>query len=218
MLMTNPLADGVEHLRARLAGAVSAPGDLDWDAARAAWNLAVDQRPVLVAVPADADEVVAVVAFAREHGLRVTAQATGHNASAIATLEDTVLLKTSALRDVEIDAERRRARVGAGVLWAEVTGPASEHGLAPLAGSSPDVGVAGFTLGGGLSWLSRRHGLACNSVIAIEAVTADGRVVRADRETEPDLFWALRGGGGSFAVVTAIELALHPRCGPSPAR
>jgi FAD/FMN-containing dehydrogenase len=151
-----------------------------------------------------------VVGFARERALPVAAQGTGHNAAAMASLEQTVLVKTAALREVEIDAAARRARVGAGVVWAEVTGPASEHGLAPLAGSSPDVGVVGYTLGGGLSWLSRRHGLAANSVVAVEVVTADGRVVRADRDHERELFWALRGGGGSFGVVTAIEFALYP--------
>src|SRR5919206_1394910 len=210
MLMDNVLAVDTEELRARIEGTVVAPQDAAWDEARAAWNLAVDQRPALVAIPASAADVVAIVDFAREQGLRVAPQGTGHNASAIATLERTILLKTSALREVDIDAPRRRARVGAGVLWVEVTGPASEHGLAPLAGSSPDVGVAGFTLGGGLSWLSRRHGLAANSVLAIEIVTADGRVLCCDRDHEPGMFWALRGGGGSFGVVTAIEFALYP--------
>ncbi|MEA2383539.1 MAG: hypothetical protein QOH72_3510 [Solirubrobacteraceae bacterium] len=210
MLMDNAVAVDVQDLRSRMDGAVVEPGDATWDEARAAWNLSVDQRPALVAVPATAAGVVAIVNFARERGLRVAPQGTGHNASAIASLQGTILVKTSALRDVEIDAPARRARVGAGVLWAEVTGPASEHGLAPLAGSSPDVGVVGYTLGGGLSWLSRRHGLATNSVLAIEIVTADGRLVRTDRDNDPDLFWALRGGGGSFGVVTAIEFALYP--------
>jgi FAD binding domain len=210
MLMDNALGIDVDDLRAQFQGTVVAPGDAAWDEARAAWNLTVDQRPALVAIPADAADVVAIVDFAREHGLRVAPQGTGHNAGAIASLEGTILVKTTALRSVEIDVPRRRARVGAGVLWAEVTGPASEHGLAPLAGSSPDVGVVGYTLGGGLSWLSRRHGLAANSVIAIEIVTADGRLVRCDRDHEPDLFWALRGGGGSFGVVTAIEFLLYP--------
>jgi hypothetical protein len=210
MLMDNAVAVDAQDLKSRIEGAVVAPGDATWDEARAAWNLAIDQRPALVAIPATAADVVAIVAFARERGLRVAPQGTGHNASAIASLQGTILVKTSALRDVEIDAPGRRARVGAGVLWAEVTGPASEHGLAPLAGSSPDVGVVGYTLGGGLSWLSRRHGLAANSVLAIEIVTADGRLVRTDRDNEPDLFWALRGGGGSFGVVTAIEFALYP--------
>jgi hypothetical protein len=210
MLMDNVVAVDVDVLRDRIEGTVVAPGDAAWDEARQAWNLHVDQRPALVAIPQSAADVVAIVDFAREQGLRVAPQGTGHNASAIATLERTILVKTHALRAVEIDVERRRARVGAGVLWAEVTGPASEHGLAPLAGSSPDVGVVGYTLGGGLSWLSRRHGLAANSVLAIELVTADGRLVRCDRDHEPELFWALRGGGGSFGVVTAIEFVLYP--------
>jgi hypothetical protein len=210
MLMDNAPAVEAHELRARIEGTVVAPQDASWDEARAAWNLAVDQRPALVAVPHSAADVVAIVEFARERGLRVAPQGTGHNASAIASLERTILVKTHALRDVEIDVAGRRARVGSGVVWAEVTGPASEHGLAPLAGSSPDVGVVGYTLGGGLSWLSRRHGLASNSVLAIELVTADGRLVRCDRDHEPELFWALRGGGGSFGVVTAIEFVLYP--------
>jgi hypothetical protein len=210
MLMDNVVAVDVDVLRDRIEGTVVAPGDAAWDEARQAWNLHVDQRPALVAVPQSAADVVAIVDFARERGLRVAPQGTGHNASAIATLERTILVKTHEMRSVEIDAERRRARVGAGVIWAEVTGPASELGLAPLAGSSPDVGVVGYTLGGGLSWLSRRHGLAANSVLAIELVTADGRLVRCDRDHEPELFWALRGGGGSFGVVTAIEFVLYP--------
>jgi FAD/FMN-containing dehydrogenase len=135
MLMDNAPAVDAHELQARIEGQVVAPHDAAWDEARAAWNLAVDQRPALVAIPQSATDVVAIVDFARERGLRVAPQGTGHNASAIATLEGTILVKTSALRDVEIDVAGRRARVGAGVLWAEVTGPASEHGLAPLAGS-----------------------------------------------------------------------------------
>jgi FAD/FMN-containing dehydrogenase len=210
MLMDNVPTVETDELRARMQGAVVAPADSTWDEARTAWNLAVDQRPALVAMPESVADVVAIVDFARTYGLRVAPQGTGHNASAIASLDRTILVKTSALREVEIDVAARRARTGAGVLWAEVTGPASEHGLAPLAGSSPDVGVVGYTLGGGLSWLSRRHGLAANSVVAIEVVTADGRHVRCDRNHEPELFWALRGGGGSFGIVTAIEFVLYP--------
>jgi FAD/FMN-containing dehydrogenase len=210
MLITDPPGIDPSSLRARMAGRVSAPGDLDWDEARQAWNLAVDQRPAAVAIPHSADDVVAIVEFANERGLRVTAQGTGHNAAAYDTLADTILVKTHELRGVEIDAEARVARVAAGTLWIEVTEPASELGLAPLAGSSPDVGVVGYTLGGGASWLARKHGLSCNSVEAIELVTADGRLVRADAETEPDLFWALRGGGGNFGVVTHMEIRLYP--------
>jgi hypothetical protein len=114
------------------------------------------------------------------------------------------------MRGVVIDAAARRARVDAGTLWLEVTAPASEAGLAPLAGSSPDVGVVGYSLGGGVSWLGRKHGLSTNSILAIELVTADGRLRRVDADHDPDLFWALRGGGGSFGIVTAMEIALYP--------
>jgi FAD/FMN-containing dehydrogenase len=210
MLITDPPGIDPTALRDRMAGRVSAPGDVDWDQARQAWNLAVDQRPAAVAVPHSADDVVAVVDFARERGLRVTAQGTGHNAAAYDTLENTILVKTHEMREVEIDAEARVARVAAGTLWIEVTEPASAAGLAPLAGSSPDVGVVGYTLGGGSSWLGRKYGLSSNSVVAIEVVTADGELVRADHEHHADLFWALRGGGGSFGVVTHMEIALYP--------
>src|SRR6185437_2532318 len=169
-----------------------------------------DQQPAAVALPESAADVMAVVRWARSRGLRVAPQGTGHNAAAMGSLAHTVLVKTERMRGVEIDAERRIARVEAGVLWMEVTEAAAEHGLAALAGSSPDVGVVGYSLGGGVSWLSRKLGLAANSVTAIELVTADGRHVRCDREHEPELFWALRGGGGNFGVVTGLELELFP--------
>ena len=194
----------------RIGDLVVGPSDPNWDEARRPWNLAHDQRPAFVAFPESAEDVVAIVDHARTHGLRVAPQGTGHNAGPLADLRDTVLLSTSRMRGVEIDVEGRRARVAAGTLWLEVTEPASEHGLAPLAGSSPDVGVVGYSLGGGVSWLARKHGLSANSVLAIELVTADGRLRRVDHENDPDLFWALRGGGGSFGVVTAMEIALHP--------
>jgi FAD/FMN-containing dehydrogenase len=203
-------ARSVDTLRDRLDGELVLPGDPGWDDARRAWNLAADQRPVAVVHAGSAADVVAVVDHARENGLRVTTQGTGHFASTIGSFEDTILLKTSRLRGLEIDPEARLARAEAGVLWQEVSLAAAEHGLAGLAGSAGDVGVVGYTLGGGLGWLARRYGLAANSVVAVEIVTADGRHVRADRENEPELFWAVRGGGGSFGIVTAIEFALHP--------
>ena len=137
MLITDPPGIDPTQLRNRMEGRVSAPGDPDWDEARQAWNLAVDQRPAAVAIPHSADDVIAVVDFARERGLVVTAQGTGHNAAAYDTLENTILVKTNEMRGVEIDAEAQVARVAAGTLWIEVTEPASPLGLAPLAGSSP---------------------------------------------------------------------------------
>jgi FAD/FMN-containing dehydrogenase len=186
------------------------PHDPGWNAARRAWNLAVDQRPTAVALPQTAEEAASVVGWARSRGLRIAPQGTGHNAAAMGSLAHTVLVKTERMRGIEIDPEARRARVEAGVLWAEVSEAAAEHGLAALAGSSPDVGVVGYTLGGGLSWLGRKYGLAANSVTAVELINAEGEHVRVDRETEPDLFWALRGGGGSFGLVTALEFDLYP--------
>ena len=201
----------LDELRARLTGDVLVPGDDGWDAARQAWNLAVDQRPTAVALPESAEDIVAVVRFAVANGLRVAPQGTGHNAPPLgAELENTILVKTHRMRGVSVDPDARIARAEAGVIWTEVVQAAAEHGLAALAGSSPDVGVVGYTLGGGLSWLARKHGIGANQVTAVEIVTADGRHVRADRENEPDLFWAARGGGGSFGVVTAIEFNLFP--------
>jgi FAD/FMN-containing dehydrogenase len=157
-----------------------------------------------------AADVVAIAEFAVESGYRVAPQGTGHAAAPLGDLGDTILVKTNRMRGVAIDPERRIARTEAGVIWIEVVEAAAEHGLAALAGSSPDVGVVGYTLGGGLSWLARKHGIGANQVTAVELVTADGRFVRADRENEPDLFWAVRGGGGAFGVVTAIEFNLFP--------
>jgi FAD/FMN-containing dehydrogenase len=203
-------APEVRALQDELTGTVTVAGEAGWDDARGAWNLTVDQRPAAVAEPETVADVVAVVRFARERGLRVTAQGTGHGAAGLGSLHDTLLVKMHRMRVVGIDPEAHIARAQAGAVWADIVTPASEHGLAPLAGSSHDVGVVGYTLGGGLSWLSRKHGLAANGVIAIQLVTADGRVRVVGPDNEPDLFWALRGGGGSFGIVTAIEIALHP--------
>src|SRR2546430_4288041 len=165
-------------------------GEEQWDSAREAWNLAIDQRPGMVALPGEANEAAAVVSYARENGLRVAVQAGGHSAGPLAGVgEDTLLLKTGRMTGAEIDAENRRARVGAAAKWHDVSALASPKGLAGLSGSSAEVGVVGYTLGGGHGWLARKHGLACNSVLAAELVTADGKLVRADRENEPDLFW-----------------------------
>jgi len=192
--------------RTALDQPVLVPGDDAFDHARRAWNLAVDQWPSAIVAPTSPEDVAHAVAIAQERGLRIAAQGTGHGAAALGSLEDTILVKTDRMRAIHVDPRTRIARLEAGVIWQEAVDAAARHGLALLAGSAPDVGVVGYTLGGGLSWLGRRHGLTCNSVHAVELVTAEGRLVRADRDHEPDLFWALRGGGGSFGVVTAVEL------------
>ncbi len=199
-----------------LAAEVHLPGDPGYDAARVAWNLAVDQRPAAVVVPRTAAEVSAVVVRAKSSGLRVAPQSTGHNAGPLAArgLDDVVLVKMSAMADVRVDAATRTCRVEGGALWLPAVESAAGHNLAALHGSSPDVGIAGYSLGGGIGWYARKLGLATNSLTAIEIVIGDGTLVRADARHHPELFWALRGGGGNFGVVTALEFRLYPIASP----
>jgi FAD/FMN-containing dehydrogenase len=200
--------DGFAELS--IGGHVARPGDPDWDDSRQAWNLAADQQPCAVAFVESAGDVAKVIRFAGAHDLNVTGQGTGHGAVALGPLHDTIVIKTERMRRVDVDAQARTARLEAGVLALELGGAAQSCGLCSLPGSAPDVGVVGYTLGGGLSWLGRRYGLACNSVRAIELVTADGESRRVDADHDADLFWALRGGGGGYAIVTALHLALLP--------
>lgn len=193
-----------------IAGRVATPADADWDEARLAWNLVADQHPEAVALVESAEDVAATVRFAVEQGLKVAGQGTGHGAGPMPPLAGTILIKTERMRGIEVDADACTARVEAGVLAAELGEAAGEHGLCSLPGSSPDVGVVGYSLGGGMSWLGRRYGFACNRIAAIELVTADGEQRTVDAENDADLFWALRGGGGGYAIVTALILDLLP--------
>jgi FAD/FMN-containing dehydrogenase len=208
-MTTIETGSSVDGLRRRVRGAVLEPGEPGWDAATLAFNLAFTQLPTAVAVPEDERDVAEIIRHAGANGLQVAAQRTGHNAEPLGAMDDVILLRTDRLRGVEIDAERRVARVRAGSKWEEVVPRASDLGLAALHGSTLDVSVAGYSLGGGVGWYARKHGLSTNSVLAIELVTADGTVRRVDHENETELFWALRGGGGNFGVVTALELQLY---------
>ena len=160
-------------------------------------------------LPATVEDVVGAVEYAAERDLKVVVQGTGHGASVHGSLDGTLLLNMREMRAVEIDAQNRRARVEAGALWEDVVTPATEQGLTALHGSSPNVGVVGYSLGGGIGWLARKHGLSAESVLAVEVVTADGTLLRADRTQNTELFWALRGGGGGLGVVVAMEIALY---------
>ena len=185
------------------------PDDSRWDDARQSWNLAADLRPAVVVLPTTVDDVIGAVAYAAERDLRIVVQGTGHGATVHGSLDGTLMLNMREMRAVEIDAENRRARVEAGALWEDVVNPATEQGLTALHGSSPNVGVVGYSLGGGIGWLARKHGLSAESVLAVEVVTADGTLLRADRTQNTELFWALRGGGGGLGVVVAMEIALY---------
>ncbi|GGP03994.1 FAD-binding oxidoreductase [Nonomuraea glycinis] len=189
-------------------GAVYLPGDEGYEDGRKSLNPAVDARPVMVAEAAGRDDVRAAVVAAAARDLPLAVQATGHGTHVPS--DGGILLRTSLLDTVEIDPARRVARVGPGVRWGQVLAAAAPYGLAPLSGSSPQVGVTGYTLGGGVGWLSRRYGFAADSVLSAEVVTAGGQVVTADPEVHGDLFWALRGGGGNFGVVTSLEFKLYP--------
>jgi FAD/FMN-containing dehydrogenase len=198
------------ELRSLCGDLVALPGEPVYAAARMPWNLAIDQRPAAVAIPEDTDDVRLLVRAAAAVGLRLAPQGTGHGAQALVeqTLSDVVLLRTTALTTVSVDPERRVARAGAGAIWEQVVQAAAPHGLAALHGSSPDVGVAGLALGGGIGWYARKLGMTANAVTAVELVTADGQLVRTDAEHEPDLFWAVRGAGANIGIVTAIEMRL----------
>ncbi|HEX6150307.1 FAD-binding oxidoreductase [Nocardioides sp.] len=210
-----PVADpGHDVLRSLCGGAVHLPGDPAYEEVRWPWNLQVDARPAAVAYPAFPSEVTDVVRHAAGLGLRVAPQGTGHGAPPLAgRLEDAILLRTSAMTELHIDAERRTARVGAGVRWGDVVDRAAPAGLAARHTTSPGVGVVGSSIGGGLSWYARHAGLQCSALTAVELVLADGTFVRATETADADLLWAARGGHGGFGVVTALEFDLLPVSG-----
>jgi len=206
----NPLLTETPTLRD--AGTVFLPGDPGYDVARTPWNLAVTQRPAAVAVPRSIEEVVRVVTAAVGLGLRIAPQSSGHGAAPLGaqSLDDVLLLRLHELTGVSVDPDRRIARVLGGTLWRDVVAATAPYGLTALHGSTGDVAVAGYVLGGGLSFYGRRHGLAASHVRAVELVTAEGTLVRASADEHPDLFWALRGGSGSFGAVVALEIELLP--------
>jgi FAD/FMN-containing dehydrogenase len=195
-------------LKSAVRGQVWLPGEPGFDTVRRPWNLAIEQPVAAVVEAADADDVAALVRHARSAGLGIATQPNGHGASG--HTDGTVLLRTRNLDALEIDPGGRRARVGAGVASGRLQAAAAPHGLTGLPGSSPVVSVTGVALGGGLSWFGRKHGWVADSVTAFDVVDAEGRQRHVTADSDPDLFWALRGAGGDFAIVTALELALRP--------
>jgi FAD/FMN-containing dehydrogenase len=202
-----PAAD-VDELRGQVRGPVFAAGDDGLGAEVAAWNVAVQHTPAVAVGATCAADVVAAVTWAVAHDLRIAVQATGHGP--LGNAAGSLMITTRRMQGVHIDPGRRIARVQAGVEWAAVMEAAAEHGLAGLCGSSSGVGVVGYTLGGGMGSFGREHGFAADHVTAVEMVTADGRLRRSTAESEPELFWAVRGGKGNFGIVTALEFELFP--------
>ena len=208
--MTTMNSEVVAGFRAALRGPVLQPGDPDYDAARMVWNAMIERRPALVARCAGTADVMAAVTFARRHGLPLAVRGGGHNIAGNALCDDGLVIDLSGMRGVHVDPEARLAWVDGGALLSDVDHETQAFGLAVPLGINSTTGVAGLTLGGGFGWLSRMFGLAVDNLVGAEVVTADG--VRRDvgPDAEPDLFWALRGGGGNFGVVTRFAFALHP--------
>ena len=211
-LTDSSLTDANGVLREALGDRVVLAGDADYDVARLAWNLAIDQRPAAVVRPTTTQEVVDAVRAAVAAGFRIAPQSTGHGAGALAAtdLSDVVLVSLAGLRGATVDAEARTATVLGGSHWNDVLAVSGPLGLTGIHGSAGDVSVVGYCLNGGVSFYGRQHGIGANAVRAVELVTAEGNLVRASAEESPDLFWAVRGGSGAFGVVTSIEIDLLP--------
>jgi FAD/FMN-containing dehydrogenase len=204
----------VRALRERLRGELLAPGDAGYEQARALWNGAIDGHPGLIARCKGAADVVAAVRHAREGGLAVAVRGGGHNVAGTATCDGGLVLDLSAMKGVQVDPAGQTAWAQPGLLWGELDHETQAFGLATTGGIVTHTGIAGLTLGGGIGWLMRRDGLTCDNLLAVDLVTADGRLVRASEREHPELLWGVRGGGGNFGVVTAFRYRLH-RLGPT---
>lgn len=207
--MTAAATLSISALRARFDGRVVAPGDESYDATRAVFSGAIDRRPAAIVMPADAAEVAEVVSLARETGVVPAVRSGGHSTAGHAVVDDGLVLDLSALRDLEINVEGRTAWAGSGLTTGDYTTAVGEHGLATGFGDTAEVGIGGITVGGGVGFLVRKHGLTIDNLLGAEIVTADGQVRQVDADNHPDLFWAIRGGGGNFGVVTRFRYRMH---------
>jgi FAD/FMN-containing dehydrogenase len=210
--ITHTLGDAtVQELREAIRGHVLRPGDDAYDEASAIWNGAFDgSRPALIVRCAGTADVIAAVGFARSNDLTIAVRGGGHSIAGFSTCEDGVVIDLSQMNSVRVDPATRRAQVGPGATWGDVDHETQAHALATTGGLVSTTGVAGFTLGGGIGWLMRKHGLACDNLVGADVVTADGRLVHVSESENSDLLWGLRGGGGNFGIVTQFELELHP--------
>ena len=208
--MTHLTRDDIESFHSGFGGQLLTPGQAEYDTARAVWNGAIDRRPAVIARCHTAEHVAQAIRFARARGLELSVRGGGHNYAGHAVCEGGMMIHLGAMNSVVVDPAARRALCGGGATWADVDAATQQHGLATPGGFISHTGIAGLTLGGGIGWLTALAGLSCDNLVSAEVVTADSRVVRASATENPDLYWALRGGGGNFGVVTSFEFALHP--------
>ncbi len=204
------LLDGdLGSFRTGFAGRVITPSDPDYDEARSVWNGAINRHPAVIARCSSPDDVAAAIRFARDHKLEVSVRGGGHSFAGFAVCEGGLMIDLSGMRQVRVDASARRAVAGGGATWGDLDNATQAHGLAVTGGFISHTGIAGLTLGGGIGWLTQKAGLSSDNLISAEVVTADGRILRASADDHADLFWAIRGGGGNFGVVTSFEYGLH---------
>jgi FAD/FMN-containing dehydrogenase len=199
----------VQALRG-ISGSVLTPTDDGYDEARRVHNGLIDRRPAVIVRCHGASDVTAALRFARDSGLDISVRGGGHNVAGRCVADDAVMIDLSEMRGITVDADARTLRAEGGCTWAELNGAAAEHGLAVTGGAISTTGIAGLTLGGGLGWLMAKHGLAADNLLATELVTADAEIVNVTADSHPDLFWALRGGGGNFGVATTLTYRMHP--------
>jgi hypothetical protein len=207
--MRQAVSHSIGTLRAVMDGPVLTPDDAGFDDRRRVWNAGIERRPAAIARCASAADVAAAIGHARQHDMELSVRGGAHNTAGTAVCDDGLMIDLSLLNSVAVDAAAQRARVGGGALLADMDAATAAHGLAVPAGLISHTGVGGLTLGGGMGWLSREFGLSIDNLAAAEMVTADGQVRRASADTDPDLFWAIRGGGGNFGVATSFEFRLH---------
>ena len=203
------LAQVMPELSSLFSGQLLRPGDVEYDEARRIHNGLIDKRPAVIARCRSADDIAQAVRFARKHGLEIAVRGGGHNAAGRATVDGGLMIDLSPMRRVAVDAERRVAIAEGGATWGEVNEATQAHGLATTGGVISTTGVGGLTLGGGYGWLEGKYGLSVDNLLAVEIVTAEGRILTANEEENPDLFWAVRGGGGNFGVVASFRFRLH---------
>src|SRR5438309_8057627 len=200
----------LRELREALRGELVLPEDAAYDEARSVWNGMIDRRPALIARCSGTDDVIEAIRFARSEGLEVAVRGVGHNVAGNATCDGGLVIDLSPMKGVRVDTEATSVRAQGGLTWGELDAETQAFGLATTGGLVTTTGVAGFTLGGGIGWMMRKHGLACDNLISADLVTADGQLMHASEDENAELLWGLRGGGGNFGVVTDFEFRLHP--------